>query len=63
MENEGKKRIFESEFLILPALKMVLVEPEPKIRKPIVRNAQKPVRKDFTEETVMRLISKLSLKD
>ena len=57
------KRTFESEFLILPELKMVLVEPEPKTRKPIARNAKKLVRKDFTEETVMRLISKLSLKD
>jgi hypothetical protein len=65
MAKEEMKRTFESELLILPALKMVLVEPDPPIRKQTARrtSAKKQSGKGFTEETVMRIIGKLSLKE
>jgi hypothetical protein len=48
MPKEEKTRTFESENLILPALKMIL---------------KKKAEKDFNEETVMRIIDRLIAKD
>lgn len=63
MSKEEKKRTFESENLILPALKMVLVETEKDETDRSVRQAKKKVDKDLKEETVMRIIGKLSMKE
>ena len=63
MPKEEKKRTFESETLILPALKMVLVEAEKDANKPSAKKAKKQVNKDFNEETVMRIIDKLIAKE
>jgi len=62
MPKEEKKRTFESESLILPALKMVLVE-EKDAKKHPARKVKQAAGKDFTEETVLRIIGKLSMKD
>ena len=63
MSKEEKKRTFESEALILPALKMVLVNTEKDENNRPVRQVKKKVGKDLNEETVMRIIGKLSMKD
>ena len=63
MPKEKKTRTFESENLILPALKMVLVEDESKTGKQPVRKSKKKAEKDFNEETVMRIIDKLIAKE
>ena len=63
MAKEEKKRTFESENLILPALKMVLVNTEKDENDQSVRQAKKKVDKDLNEETVMRIIGKLSMKE
>jgi hypothetical protein len=63
MPKEEKKRTFESETLILPALKMVLVEAEKDANNQPVRKTKKKVGKDFNEETVMRIIDKLIAKE
>ena len=63
MPKEEKKRTFESETLILPALKMILVEPEKDTSNQPTKKTQKKVGKDFNEETVMRIIDKLIAKD
>ena len=63
MAKEEKKRMFESETLALPPLKMVLVEAQKNQRKrPTQKRSQKDD-KDFNEETVMRIIDKLIAKD
>jgi len=61
MPKEEKNRTFDSETLILPALKMILVENEKNSNNPL-RNKKK-LEKDFNEETVMRIIDKLIAKD
>jgi len=63
MPKKEKKRTFESETLILPALKMVLVEDEKNAANQSSGKAKKKLQKDFTEETVMRIIDKLIAKD
>jgi len=63
MKKEEKNRLFESEALILPALKMVLVENENNTIAPSTKNTKKKASKDFTEETIVRIIGKLSIKD
>jgi len=63
MSKEEKKRSFESEALILPALKMVLVETEKEENNQHVRRTKKKVDKDLNEETIMRIIGKLSMKE
>ena len=63
MTKEEKKRTFESETLILPALKMILVEPKKDTRDQLTGKAKKKVNKDFNEETVMRIIDKLIAKE
>jgi hypothetical protein len=63
MPKEEKKRTFESETLILPALKMVLVEAEKEAVNPSAKKVKKKVNKDFNEDTVMRIIDKLIAKE
>jgi hypothetical protein len=63
MSKEEKKRTFESEALVLPPLKMVLVETDNNSNNQAPKNAKKKVKKEFTEETVMRIIGKLSMKE
>ncbi|MGB7873413.1 MAG: hypothetical protein WBL25_03440 [Anaerolineales bacterium] len=63
MPKEEKKRTFESETLILPALKMILLEDEKNVHNQSSRKAKKKVEKDFNQETVMRIIDKLIAKD
>jgi len=62
MSKDEKKRTFESESLILPALKMVLVEEKDDKKHPAKAIKQKTGR-DFNEEIVLRIIGKLSSKD
>lgn len=63
MPKEKKKRTFESEILILPALKMVLVDPEnDKNHQPAKKTKQK-IARDLNEETVLRIIDKLIAKE
>ena len=63
MSKEEKKRTFESENLILPALKMVLVNTKKDKNDQSIKQAKKKVDKDLNEETVMRIIGKLSMKE
>ena len=63
MPKEEKKRTFESETLILPALKMVLVETEKDTKNQLSKKAKQRVDKDFNEEIVMRIIDKLIAKE
>ncbi|MGD8405717.1 MAG: hypothetical protein PVJ21_18805 [Anaerolineales bacterium] len=63
MPKKEKNRTFESETLILPALKMVLVEDEKNLNSPSSKKAKKKLEKDFNEETVLRIIDKLIAKD
>jgi hypothetical protein len=63
MPKEEKKRTFESESLILPALKMILVETEKNPRKQPPKPANPKAGKDFDEQTVLRIIDKLIAKD
>ncbi len=63
MSKEEKKRTFESEALILPELKMVLVEMEKDKKDRPAGQAKKKIDKDLNEETVMRIIGKLSMKE
>ena len=63
MPKEEKNRIFESEILILPALKMILVEDEKIFHNQSGRKAKKKVEKDFNQETVKRIIEKLMAKE
>lgn len=62
MTKEEKNRSFESETLILPALKMILVENEKNTNNKSGR-AKKKHEKDFNQETVMRIIDKLIAKE
>ena len=63
MPKEEKKRTFESETLILPALKMVLVQAEKDAVNPSTKKVKQKVNKDFNEDTVMRIIDKLIAKE
>ena len=63
MPKKEKNRTFESETLILPALKMVLVESDKNTGNQPAQKAKKKAEKDFNEETVMRIIEKLIAKD
>jgi len=63
MPKEEKKRTFESENLILPALKMILVETDKDSTNRSAKNTNKKGNEDLNEETVMRIIGKLSMKE
>ena len=63
MSKKEKKRSFESEALILPALKMVLVDTEKEKNNRPTPSTMKKVYKELDEETVLRIIGKLSMKD
>jgi hypothetical protein len=63
MPKEEQKRTFESESLILPALKMVLLEAEKNDNNVTKKKAKKKVGRDLDEETVLRIIDKLIAKD
>ena len=63
MPKKEKKRTFESETLILPPLKMILVESEKDTSNQLNGKGKKKVNKDFNEETVMRIIDKLIAKE
>jgi hypothetical protein len=63
MSKEEKKRTFESEALFLPELKMVLVDIEKNENDQPTKKAKKKVDKTLNEETVMRIIGKLSMKE
>ena len=63
MPKQEKKRTFESEALILPALKMVLVDSEKVAKKQPVKAVNPKAGKDVSEETVLRIIDKLIAKE
>ena len=63
MPKEDNKRTFESESLILPALKMVLVEAEKNDNNVSKKKAKQKVVRDLNQETVLRIIDKLIAKD
>jgi len=63
MPKEEKKRTFESETLILPALKMILVDPEKDENHPSAKKAKQKVARDLKEDAVLRIIEKLATKD
>ncbi len=63
MSKNEKKRTFESDTLILPALKMVLIESEKEAKSSSRKNAKKKDKKELKEETVLRIISKLRMND
>jgi len=63
MPKEEKTRKFDSETLILPALKMVLTEDDNITTTKSAKKAKKKIEKDFSEETVMRIIDKLIMKE
>jgi len=62
MKQEDEKREFESEVMILPAIRMILNEPKPGI--PVaspepLKGAKKPINR----AVVVKLINKLSRRD
>lgn len=63
MPKKENKRTFESETLILPALKMVLVDPEKNEAKGSAKKPKQKPAKDFNEDIVLRIINKLTAKD
>ena len=63
MSKKEKKRTFESGTLALPPLKMILMDSEMVSSNPSARKTKKKVANEPNEETVMRIISKLSMKD
>ena len=63
MPKEEKKRTFESETLILPALKMVLVDADKDENKVSSKKAKQKTAKGLNEETVLRIIDKLIAKE
>jgi hypothetical protein len=63
MPKKEKSRTFESETLILPALKMVLTETDKAANNSSVNKSKKKVEKDFNQETILRIIGKLSMKE
>jgi len=63
MPKEEKNRTFESETLILPELKMILTEDNKNTNIKSAKKVRKKVDKDFSEETVMRIIDKLIAKE
>ena len=63
MAKEEKKRTFASKTLILPALKMVLVNSGKDEDNQPAGHAKKKANKDLNEETIMKIIGKLSMKE
>ena len=63
MSKEEKKRMFESELLALPPLKMVLVNHEKDQPGRSTQKGNKKADKELNEETVLRIIGKLSMKE
>ena len=63
MPKVEKKHTFESETLILPALKMILVETEKVTKNQLPKKAKQRTDKEFNEETVLRIIDKLIAKE
>jgi hypothetical protein len=63
MPKEEKTRTFESELLALPPLKMILVHSDKDQPDRATKKAKKIADKELREETVMRIIGKLSMKE
>jgi len=63
MSKDEKPRTFETELLALPPLKMVLVNSEKDQADRSTKKAKKKAEKELNEETVMRIIGKLSMKE
>jgi len=63
MAKEEKKRTFESESLIMPALKMILVEPSEPRSIRVRKNVATKKTNKLDEDMIMKIIGKLSLKD
>ena len=63
MPKEEKNRTFDSETLILPALKMVLVNPEKNEKHQATKKPKPKEARDLNEETVLRIIDKLISKE
>jgi hypothetical protein len=63
MPKEEKNRTFDSDTLILPALKMVLVNPEKQDKRQATKKAKQKEARDLNEETVLRIIDKLIAKE
>ena len=63
MKKEENKRMFESEALALPPLRMVLVNPEENQQNRAAKKGNKKVDKASKEETVLRIIEKLISKE
>jgi len=63
MTKEEKKRTYESELLALPPLKMVLVNSEKNQADRSTQKGNKKAEKELNEETVLRIIGKLSMKE
>ena len=63
MSKDEKTRTFETELLALPPLKMVLVNLEKDQADRSTKKATKKAEKELNEETVMRIIGKLSMKE
>lgn len=62
MKKEEKKREFESEVMILPAIRMILNEPKSDIPVP-PPEPLKGARKPINRAVVVKLINKLSRND
>jgi hypothetical protein len=63
MPKDKKKRTFESEILLLPALKMVLLDPENDKSHQSTKKEKQKIARDLNEETVLRIIDRLIAKD
>jgi hypothetical protein len=63
MSKEEKTRMFETELLALPPLKMVLVNSEKDQSDQTTKKAKKKAEEELNEETVIRIIGKLSMKE
>ena len=63
MVKKEKKRNFESDALILPALKMVLTENKQDENGISAKNAKKKGKREVSEETVLKIIGKLRTND
>ena len=63
MSKDEKTRTFETELLALPPLNMVLVNSEKDQVDRTSKKAKKKTEEELNEETVIRIIGKLSMKE
>ena len=63
MSKDEKTRTFETELLALPPLNMVLVNSEKDQADRTSKKAKKKTEEELNEETVIRIIGKLSMKE